>query len=128
MPHRDTRHPSGAVRDWSWYTTDHQSEADRVPILELPAAPSHDPDFLDSLHHEGLHVGQNDQDAIKLGRTICGQLDNGQSEQQQEQLAVNNGLSAQDAHKFVVISVINLCSEHVQQINSAQTIPPRLAT
>lgn len=94
----------------------HLRQADRVPLLELPAAPSPDPQFLDSLHQEGLHVGQNDQDAIKLGRTICAQLDDGQSEQQQEQLAISNGLSALDAHKFVVISVLNYCSGYERQL------------
>ena len=95
----------------------HQSpESQTGPALipDLPAATSLDAQFLDALHQERLHVGQNDQDAIKLGRTICKQLDDGQSERQQEQLAVSSGLSAQDAHTVVVISVFTYCSQYAQ--------------
>ena len=95
-------------------------------IPSFPAATDDHPRFLDALHQEGLHVGQNDQEATKLGRAICRQLDNGQSEQQQEQLAIDSGLNAQDAHKFVVISVLNYCPDHENQIFSPQTTAPQV--
>jgi hypothetical protein len=58
--------------------------------VSLPPTSTFSQSFLDNLHREGLRVGvgQSDQEAIKLGRAVCQQLDNGQSEQQQEQLAV----------------------------------------
>jgi hypothetical protein len=95
----------------------------------LPAStPDGDQRFLHALQQEGLHVGvgQTDSEAIQLGHAICRQLDSGQTVQQQEQSAVDAGLSAQGAHEFVVISVLNYCSEHEKQVTSPQTTPPQV--
>jgi Protein of unknown function (DUF732) len=98
----------------------------------VPPTTTFSQSFLDTLHREDLRVGvgQSDQEAIKLGRAVCQQLDNGQSEQQQEQLAVQlaawAGLSTQDAFEFVVISVENYCPEHEKLISSPQTTVPQV--
>jgi hypothetical protein len=83
-------------------------------LAALPSitASSYEQPFLYDLRREGLRVGQNDRDAVNLGHAVCQKLDSATaSRQTAQQLAVNAGLSAQDADKFVAISVQNYCPE-----------------
>lgn len=79
---------------------------------ELPVNP--DARFLEAIHREALQIGRNDSDAMQFGYAICRALDEGQPWQQQEDAAVQAGLSQVGAHEFVVISVLRYCPQHQQ--------------
>jgi hypothetical protein len=106
----------------------HDESPAGFPVLPSVTANSVDQPFLDALSAEGLRVGiaTNDLDAINLAHSICQQLDNGQTAEQQEQSAVNAGLAAPDAREFVVISVEHYCSAQQNKILTPQPTAPQV--